>query len=287
MDGTDSYWVHISRGGNWLGAGFLLLGSYVLTAHHCLGKDEPGSEDVKVEFESGEVLPGRIHRRCPEADLALIDVPESGRGPVIPRAGRPNVGEKWRSPYQPSRSDVFLSGMIDAVHSSYECAAGDRVEAMQLGCKQDLEDYAGYSGSPIESDGSNKNKRLFGVLIEQHPKHFPASREPRAASPVLFATTMTEVMRRFDCFYVDHLIDLLPSSSADGTLVPSEKSGKPAAGGLAVSDVRSDIGAADEKIRALYAWYTGGLLDEQEFTAIKIEVIRLHLLGGDGGSGRE
>lgn len=278
MDRTGSYWVHISRGGNWLGAGFLLLGSYVLTAHHCLGKDEPGSEDVKVEFETGEVLPGRIHRRCPAADLALIDVPESGRGPVIPRAGRPSVGERWRSPYQPSRSDVFLSGMIDAVHGSYQSAAGDCVEAMQLGCKQDLEDYSGYSGSPIESDGSQDDRRLFGVLIEQHPKHFPAGREPRAAAPVLFAATMTEVMRRFDCFSLDHLMDLLPSSSADDA---------PAPGALPVSDVRSDIDAADEKIRALYAWFAGGLLDEQEFTALKVKVIGLHLLGGDRGSGRE
>jgi hypothetical protein len=288
MGGTESYWVHLSRGGNWIGAGFLLVGSYVLTAHHCLGNDEQEIEDVEVKFENGEVFLGRIHRRCPEADLALIDVPKFGRGPVIPRTARPGVGDTWRSPYQPSHSDVFLTGMIDAVLASYECAGGDFVEAMQLGCNQDLEDYGGYSGSPIESEGSNGNKRLIGVLIEQHLRHYPASRVPRPpSSRVLFATTLTEVLRRFDCFAVDHLMDLLPSSSGDGAAVSDEKIDKPVATGSSLSDVQANILAIGATIEALPMWFKPGELDEREFTDLKLEIIRRYLPGRDAESRHE
>ena len=281
MGGTESYWVHLSRGGNWLGAGFLLVGSYVLTAHHCLGNDEPEIEDVEVEFENGKVFLGRIHRRCPEADLALIDVPKFKAGPVIPRTARPGVGETWRSPYKPSHAPVSLSGMIDAVLTSYRCVGGDFVEAVQLGCNQDLEDYHGYSGSPIESDGSNGNKTLIGVLIEQHFKHYPASRAERPASHVLFATTVTEVLRRFDCFAVEHLMDLLPSSSSHGAPVSGENIDKPVSPGSTGSDVQAKIAAISAMIEALSLWFKPGELDEREFTDLKLEIIRRYLPGGN------
>ena len=285
MGATESYWVHISRGGNWLGAGFLLMGSYVLTAHHCLNGDGPGTEDIDVEvkFENGETLRGRIHRRCPEADLALIYVPESGRSPVFPRATRPSAGWSWQSPYQ-SHSGIVLTGMIQAVLDKHKCDAGGSVEAMQLGCEQDLEDYAGYSGSPVESGSSTEGTMLFGILIEQHLRHYPANREPRPASRVLIATTLSEVGRRFDCFAVQHLIEVLPSSSDGDAPASSEKSGRPAA-----SDVQLDIEAADAELEALAGWYRRGLLDEQQFTRLTEQVItqRLHLPGSDGERGRE
>lgn len=287
MGGSESYWVHLSRGGNWLGAGFLLVGSYVLTAHHCLGNDEPEIEDVEVEFENGRVFLGRIHRRCPEADLALIDVPKFKAGPVIPRPARPGVGETWRSPYLPSGSPVFLSGVIDAVLASYKCVGGDFVEAMQLGCNQDLEDYHGYSGSPIESDDSNGNKTLIGVLIEQHFKHYPASRAPRPASRVLFATTVTEVVKRFDCFAVGHLIDLLPSSSGHGTPVAGENIDEPVIPSSSKSDDQPEIAAISAMIEALPRWFKPGELDEREFTDLKLDIIRSYLRGGDRGGRRE
>jgi S1-C subfamily serine protease len=109
------YWVNISRAGTRLGAGFLLTGCYVLTAHHCLWGAAPEAEEVEIEFEDGEVLPGRVLRRSPEADLALIDIPKSGIGPIMPRADRASAGEAWRSPYRPSLSHALLSGTIHAV----------------------------------------------------------------------------------------------------------------------------------------------------------------------------
>jgi hypothetical protein len=279
------YWVNISRSGSRLGAGFLLMGSYVLTAHHCLGRATPGNEDVEVEFESGEVLPGRVHRRSPAADLALIDVPKSGRGPVIPRADRASAGEAWRNPYRPGPSHAFLSGMVDAAPIIYRCEGedGESVEAMQLGCTQDLGDYAGYSGSPIEGSGPDGAGRLLGVLIEQYPEHFPPNSLPRPASVVLFAATLSEVFRRFDCFDVGHLIDLLPSSPGGGAPVPCTGDDKPPAGGSMQNDARSRIADTDAMIEALDAWQKRGLLDEQRITALKMRVIERQLLGDDWG----
>jgi Trypsin-like peptidase domain len=275
--------VNISRGGTRLGAGFLLTGCYVLTAHHCLGTDIPKADDVEIEFESGEVLPGRVHRCSPAADLALIDVPKSGIGPIIPRADRARAGEAWRNPYRPSLSHAFLSGVVDAVPISYKCEGGDSVEAMQLGCVQDLGDYAGYSGSPIESGGSDEDGKLFGVLIEQYPEHYPDNSQSRPASTVLFAATLSEVFRRFDCFDLDHLINLLPSSSGEDAPAPRLGGGKQMTGSAAQAYVRERIAIADAKIRALDGWQKGRLLDEQSITALKLQVIERYLLSDDAG----
>lgn len=272
------YWVNISRNGTRLGAGFLLTGCYVLTAHHCLGDSPPEAGDVDVEFESGEVLSGRVHRRAPAADLALIDLPGSGTEPVIPRGDVASAGKSWRNPYRPTLSHAFLSGTVDAVPVLYQCEGGDSIQAMQLGCVQDLGDYAGYSGSPIEGRTSDGESKLFGVLIEQYPEHYTDYGRSAAASMVLFAATLSEVFKRFDCFDVSHLLSILPSSSGRSAL-SSRDDGKPPEG----ADALSQIAAADAKIRALDEWQKRGLLDEQSVTALKLQVIQHHLLGGDAG----
>jgi len=278
MSGT-SYWVSISRNGTRLGAGFMLAGCYVLTAHHCLGDAAPGTEDVEIEFEGGEVLPGRVLRRSPKADLALIDVPKAGSGPIIPRVDRASAGHAWWNPYRPNLSHALLSGTIVEPSLPYECEAGDTVEAMQLRCVQDTGDYAGYSGSPIEGGQPDEDSKLFGVLIEQYPHQYPDRVSPRPASTVLFAATISEVFRRFDCFDLGHLISLLPSSAGSGPLGLREESSKPAAR----SGVQSHIAMATAKIEALEEWQKRGLLDEQSVTALKLRVIERHLLGDDAG----
>lgn len=271
--------MSISRNGARLGAGFMLTGCYVLTAHHCLDGAVSGTEDVEIEFEGGEVLTGRVLRRSPEADLALIDVPKADSGPVIPRVDHASPGQAWWNPYRPSLSHALLSGTIEAASAPYEFQAGGTVEAIQLRCVQDLGDYAGYSGSPIEGGLADGDSKLFGVLIEQYPQHYPDGPSPRPASSVLFAVTMSEVFRRFDCFDLGHLISLLPSSADGDTLERRKGSGKPPV----QSDVQSNIAMADAKLEALEEWQKRGLLDEQSVTALKLRVIERHLLGDDAG----
>jgi hypothetical protein len=272
-----------SRDGTRLGAGFLLTGCYVLTAYHCLGGADPETTDVEIEFEDGAVLPGRVLRHSRGADLALIDIPKSGTGPIIPRADRASTGEAWRNPYRPSLTHAFLSGVVEAVPVTYQCEGGDSVEAMQLGCVQDLGDYAGYSGSPIEGGRPDGESRLFGVLIEQYPEHYPDNARSRPASMVLFAATISEVFRRFDCFDLGHLMSLLPSSSGGYAARSREEGGGPAGSSAVRSDVQFRIAVADAKIEALDGWQKRGLLPEQYITALKVRIIERHLLGDDAG----
>lgn len=276
------YCVNIWRGDRRLGAGFLLFGSYVLTAHHCLRGASPETEGVQVEFADGTLLPGRVHRRCPPADLALIDVPKDGRGPNIPRGGRARAGQAWKNPYRPSPSHASLSGLVHEPHVSYKCQGGDSIEALQLGCQQDLGDYAGYSGSPIEGNAADGQQKLFGVLIEQYESHYPDSSAPRAATTVLFAATLSEVLRRFDCFDTAHLLDLLPSSPDSGTKPRGANNSPAEAADSARHSAESHLEIADAQIRALAAWVADGLLNEQHGTALTLQVIERHLFNGNG-----
>jgi hypothetical protein len=279
------YWVNIRRGGTPLGAGFMLVDCYVLTAYHCLGRAVLGAEDadVEIELDDGEVLPGRVHRVCPSADLALIDVPQAQGRRDIPHASRARTGEEWRNPYRPDQREAFLSGIIDVIPVKYRCEGGDAVEAMQLNCTQDLGDYSGYSGSPIEGSGPGGISNLFGILIEQYPERFSPGKGPRPASKVLFAVTLSEVFDRFDCFHVSHLIDLLSSSSRGDTAGLRKDEGQSPAADWPRNDVQSNIAIVDATVVALDGLQKRGLVEEQHITALKLQVIRRYLLGGDVG----
>jgi hypothetical protein len=131
----------------------------------------------------------------------------------------------------------------------------------------------------VEGGQADEETRLFGVLIEQYPEHYPDHAGPRPASAVLFAATISEVFRRFDCFDVGHLISLLPSSSGiSDARMPADK-GRPLLNG----DVQSRIATADAMIQALDGWHKRGLIDEQFVTALKLRVVEQQLLGGGAG----
>ena len=66
----------------------------------------PGDDEVDISFAGGETLPGRIYRRSPEADLALIDVPKTGNGAMLPLPDHANTGEAWRNEVQ------FVPGLL-------------------------------------------------------------------------------------------------------------------------------------------------------------------------------
>jgi hypothetical protein len=131
----------------------------------------------------------------------------------------------------------------------------------------------------VEGGRADEENRLFGVLIEQYPEHYPNHGGPRPASAVLFAATISEVFRRFDCFDVGHLISLLPSSSGSTDLTMPVEKRRP----LLNDDVEARIGTADAMIQALDGWQKRGLIDEQYVTALKLKVVEQQLLGGGAG----
>jgi len=277
---SGDYWVEISQGGVRLGAGFLLTRCYVLTAFHCLRDITPGTDEVDISFATGEVRPGRVHRRTQEADLALIDVPESDNCPAVPHADRAGVGETWSNPYRPSMSHAFLSGNVTAVPVPYQCEGGGAIEAIQLGCLQPLGDYAGYSGSPIERNRQDEGRALLGVLLEQYPDH----QLPGRASTVLFAATIAEVFRRFDCFDMDHLFKLLVPPPAETS--SESVSRRPLRGRADKPEISRDrarptgrriessTDAVGSLLEALHEWQVSGLLDGLDVPTLTLGIVQ-------------
>jgi hypothetical protein len=246
---------------------------------------------VDISFSSGDIRRGHIYRRSPEADLALIDLPENSDLPAVPYADHADVGEGWHNPYRPSIAHAFLSGNVAAVPVQYRCEGGDAIEAMQLGCLQPLGDYAGYSGSPIERSDPD-HRALLGILLEQYPEQYSDYQSPKRSSPVLFAATIAEVFRRFDCFHANHLLNFMlePSRAApiesapdamptkDTTLevleIP-ERQGTPTG-----KSVESRIAVANALVDALDAWQKRGIMDEIYVTAMKLQVAQKLLSEG-------
>ncbi len=293
MDSGREYWVEISQGEKRLGAGFLLTPCYVVTASHCLRNVTTANESLDISLPGGEIIPGRLYRRSVEADLALIDIATpGGHSAYAPMADRAVSGEEWRNPYRPSTGHAYLTGRVSAPELRYRCEGEGTIEAMQLECSQDLGDYSGYSGSPIERGGPANSPAVLGLLIEQYPDQNPAHRTAQRSSAVLFAATVAEILRRFDCFSVGHLLPLLPPvegvnagetramtapspppsrSRIDGSKELEEYSG---------SSTDRRIRSADAKLRALHEWQRLGLIDELQVSPLKLRIIE-SLLDGD------
>ena len=154
---AGDYWVRITQEDRELGAGFVLTTCYVLTALHCLNTIAADNDVVNILLAGGQSIPGRVHRRLPEADMALIDVPERGVAQLkVPGIDRAAPGGNWRSPYRPSTAYAQLSGIIDAFPVPYHCEGGDDVQAIQLECTQPLGDYSGYPEARLNGTGQTR-----------------------------------------------------------------------------------------------------------------------------------
>jgi hypothetical protein len=284
---TGDYWVEITQGDNELGAGFLLTTCYVLTALHCLDRIAADDDAVNILAAGGQSIPGRVYRRSPAADLALIDIPERGTIQLkVPSLDRAAPGGNWRSPYRPTTGHAQLSGKIDAFPVPYHCEGGDDVEAMQLECAQPLGDYSGYSGGPIERDGPDESQPVLGLLIEQYPDQYPDNQIPKRASTVLFAVAIAEVFRRFDCFDVAHLLNVLAAPS-DEISSPAQPAGTTDnARPSPTVTVDSLISDAEKKLKAIDEWENSLLrgVDLSALAALKLRIVQSIVDGGLGGS---
>jgi hypothetical protein len=142
------------------------------------------------------------------------------------------------------------------------------IEAMQLDCSQPIGDYAGYSGSPIERSGPPERRKLLGVLLEQYPEQLVDHRAPQRASTVLFAATMSEVFRRFDCFGADHLImEIAPRPSA-APGAPQDRYSR-----IGARSAEDQISRASSLIRALDDLSKSDSLEGIDVNVLKLDVI--------------
>lgn len=258
MAGTD-YWIEIFRQGTRLGAGFLLNQHHALTAFHCIRTAEAGGH-LELLFATGEKIPGRVCERARGADLALIDLLKPRESTLItPSADMASRGDKWSAPYRPSTGDPYLSGDVLEGKIAYKCEAGLEIEALQLGCSERLGDYSGYSGGPVERHVTGREPSPLGILVEQFPDRQAVSR----ASDVLFAATIAEALRRFNCLGAGHLMKVLDADEQiPWRCVPAsepELSQLPPPGSRA--SVESRIAAANSIIETLREWARSGVLD--------------------------
>jgi hypothetical protein len=275
---SGDYWADIRQGDKWLGAGFMLTTCYAVTALHCLNDLDPGNDTIDILIAGTEKVSGRLHRRSPEADLALIDIPESGAIQlVIPDPDRAAQGEKWRNPYRPDTSYAEMSGNIDAFPIRYRCEGGDEIEAIQLNCEQSVGDYSGYSGSPVERRDSDKNQFVLGLLIEQYWEQDPGRRTSQRAANVLFAVTIAEVHQRFDCLQTGNLARALPSADEISTSAKQAE--------ITSAPADSSISFAKARLLAIREWQEEGLLDGVDITAlaaVKLRVVESLVERGQG-----
>ena len=269
MASTD-YWIEIFRQGTRLGAGFLLNQHHALTAFHCVRSAEPG-EQLVLSFATGEKIPGRICEHARGADLALIDLLKPRESTLItPSAAKAGRGDKWSAPYRPSTSDPCLGGEVLEGKITYRCEAGLEIEALQLSCSERIGDYSGYSGGPVEHHVTGQEPSLLGILVEQ----FPDRQAPGRASDVLFAATMAEALRRFNCMGVGHLVNVLDAD--EQTPWKCAPAGEPqlpdARAPRSRVPVESRIAAADSIMETIKEWARSGVLDPAQVSALALRV---------------
>lgn len=270
---SADYWVEISQQGRRLGGGFILTRHHVLTAFHCLQGSDPDDENVELSFASGDVVPGQVCERAVGADLVLINIVKPRDSTLaLPKADRAGRGDTWTAPYRPSTADPYLSGNVLSGAMAYRCESGIEIEALQLGCSQRLGDYSGYSGGPVERQITGGDPALLGVLLEQYPDRQATER----ASDVLFAATIAEALRRFDCLGVGHLLGIL---SASGRMQKNDSPAEVSHRQNGTDSIQepdflgraldSRIATMNSVLAALHEWGTSGVLDPLDVSDLK------------------
>lgn len=193
-----------SGGRRHLGSGFLLHSSWAVTANHCVRRLAIG-DPIDLTDADDTRFEGVLHSRSENSDLALIRVPEPRHGERIPPPSQAIDNAFWRGPCRPTKSDPLLTGTITAAGTEFVCVGGEQIAAVQLLSHQQLDDYTGYSGSPIQQEESDHTITLVGLLIQQYLSSF----EPDRATNVIWAADIHTVIKTFAENLEASVLDLL------------------------------------------------------------------------------
>jgi hypothetical protein len=276
---TGHSWVRIKEAGTYLGAGFLVTRVYVITAQHCLLDMTSEEARLDLELPDGQVLSGRLCDADESADLALILVEKarSLRLPPAPHTDWPRPGVRWRGTYSPPGENLQLDGVVSHAPISYR-RGGDGEEGtftgLQLTVEQDVGNFSGYSGSPVDTDPVEvaEERPVVGILLEQIDNRV----HPDLGSNVLIAASVRHAMALFPHFGVDWLRTGGQGSNAGPSRPGDERSAEPTS--------RKAARDTEVVLRSLREWEQTGLISEaeaQEHRGQTLREFRERALGDD------
>ncbi|MET9913454.1 serine protease [Streptomyces sp. NPDC006476] len=201
-----SYWVQIDQGDLHLGAGFLVTRGFVLTALHCVEGVSSYDAQLDLQLADGQRVPGRLCDRIEDADLALVAVVNAHAYnlPIAPPTDRPRQDISWKGSYRPPGEKTRLSGQVTHAPISHQSESGGEFTGLQLTVDQEVHDFAGYSGSPVDIDPAEAGSRerpVVGILMEQELSRADGSPDTN----VVFAASVLHAIERFPYFDVAHL----------------------------------------------------------------------------------
>jgi Trypsin-like peptidase domain/AAA ATPase domain len=172
------------------GTGFALAPRTVLTAGHVVR----GRDAATLEFAADTDPPVGMEdvELAEEIDVAVLRLRGDTRGLLT--VGRAIEGTTWAIDARPRSNDPRLTGVVTATRRRFTNARGHEVEGVQLQVTELLEDYQGYSGSPVTSpDGA-----AVAILVEQVQTRGAAQLGERGhASNVLYAIPIEDALARF------------------------------------------------------------------------------------------
>ncbi|MFI1488629.1 serine protease [Streptomyces sp. NPDC020747] len=279
-----SHWVRIDEGLRHLGAGLLVTRGFVLTALHCLRDLSSPDAVMDLRLADGRELSGRLCDAIKDADLALIAVEYAHTHglPPAPATDWPRPQVSWQGAYLPPGETTRLSGMV--THAPVRHRVEDRqFTGLQLTVDQEIGDFHGYSGSPVDTEGDPQGalRRVVGILMEQEPRRDEAAGQ---GSNVLYAASVRHALELFPYFDVEHLRWLV--SGAEGLSAEPRQPERPAShteGGTQ----EGALADAQDFLASLRAWEESGLIsraeaEEQRRGALRKLSDRLLGRGADG-----
>ena len=185
------------------GSGFALATPHseytrvVITANHVVGNQEASS--LHFVSQVGRKISVERVERDDDLDIAVLRLGEDmSEGLVV---GQAIEGAAWQVETQPLGNDPKLTGTVTATHRQFVKGQGrPAMYVVQLQVDQNLDEYKGYSGSPVAL--KLPSGAVIGVLVEQLLSRLSGPiGQPRPATNVLYAIPIQDVLNRFGLTY--------------------------------------------------------------------------------------
>jgi WD40 repeat protein len=171
------------------GSGFAVGPHVVLTANHVV-RNADASSVVFLVDGGKEVAPERLERD-ESFDVAVLHFAEEMGADIA--VGQAVEGADWRVDARPRPNDPALDGVVNAARRPFKNAQGHETHVVQLLVNQILDEYEGYSGSPVTAGPGV----VVGVLVEELRSRLRVTGRPVPATNVLYAISIEDALARF------------------------------------------------------------------------------------------